>query len=139
MPFTIGAPETANGPVRYDSNGTKILSAALAVTGANDSPAITATAVSEQTTVQSHLVFLPLVYRGGRAACCSSASGLAPRPSPYSGVLGVIVPLQYGKGHTLNFCLPICHNRASPAGSAIRKSMISAPMTMYWMCSTVAG
>jgi hypothetical protein len=41
----IGAPDTANGPVRYDSNGTKILSAALAVTGANDNPATTAKAV----------------------------------------------------------------------------------------------
>src|SRR5262245_9875760 len=48
----------------------------------------------EQTTIQSHLVFLPLDFLGGSAACCSSAAGCAPPPSPYPGVLGVIVPRQ---------------------------------------------
>ena len=37
---------------------------------------------------------------------------------------------QCGNGHSRSFSLPICHRRASPCGSTIRKKMISPPKTM---------
>ncbi len=37
---------------------------------------------------------------------------------------------QCGNGQSRNFSLPICHSRASPRGSTIRKKTISAPKTI---------
>ena len=61
-----------------------------------------------------------------------------PKPVRTSGSYAILHH-QYGNGHTLSFCLPICQSRARPAGSAIRKKIISAPTIMKVMCSTVAA
>src|SRR4029077_14129037 len=53
--------------------------------------------------------------------------------------LGRSVHHQYGKGHTLNFCLPICHSRASPFGSSTKKTIIKAPTITKVNCSAAAG
>ena len=85
------------------------------------------------------LVHLPVL-------CCP---GVYVRPSieeghPQSGAygpdrgIGPSVPFQYGKGHTLSFCFPICQSRAKPFGSTIRKKMMSTPSVMKLMCSTFA-
>ena len=49
-----------------------------------------------------------------------AASMVRPRPSRRC------APDQCGNGHSRSFSLPICHSRASPCGSTIRKKMISA-------------
>ena len=46
---------------------------------------------------------------------------------------------QYGNGHTLNFCLPTCQSLARPAGSAIRKKTIIAPLLFGTLVVGIAG
>src|SRR5262249_16058621 len=43
-------------------------------------------------------------------------------------------PCQGRNGHSRNFSLVICHNRASPCGSTIRKKMIKPPNTISSIC-----
>ena len=71
----------------------------------------------------------------------AAAAGDNPDPTPRGAASGITfsVPLQYGKGHTLNFCFATCQSRARPCGSTIRKKMISAPTVMKLRCSTVAA
>src|SRR4029077_13189705 len=93
MPFMIGAPETANGPVRYDSSGTKMLSAALAVTGANDAPTMTAKAVPSSRWY-NRIAFLPFVSRAARPPLISRPSAqLRGPPRLDRGVGGDFGPL----------------------------------------------
>ena len=85
---------------------------------------------SEHTMIHSH--HIPSLIWRRVAACWLPTARLA-----WSSVIPVCRGLaeslhrQYGKGHTLSFCLPICHSRARPFGSAIRNRTINAPITMY--------
>src|SRR5215467_2356791 len=81
MPFTIGAPETANDPVRYDNSGTKMLSSALAVTGAKDSPATTVKAVPSNRR-RNRICLPPFDLFGGMTACHFSTLARSRRPAP---------------------------------------------------------
>src|SRR3974390_3364367 len=64
--------------------------------------------------------------------------GTPSRSKPGVREFGLSVPFQYGKGHTLSFCFPICQSRANPLGSAIRNKIMSVPKIMKLMCSRLA-
>ena len=145
MPLAIGMPEPANGAGAVGEQ--RYVDAVLRLSGRDRAPKRRPgrTQAAPRTRCLNCIAFLPSFHagRGGepRRPLISRRRSPGPRHRADRSRPKLICSVhhQYGNGHTLSFCLAICHSRASPCGSTIRKKMISAPTIMNGRCSTVAA